>query len=192
MITLRLEKQGESLTFFSEADSTAASLEVEVSMAPGAEGPPPHIHTKQSETFNVSSGLLAATVDGQAHTAEAGQTLVVQAGQAHTFVNGSETEPLVFRATFEPALNFQWALTELAKAAIRAGGSWGDLRLPELAYILRQVRDEYRVAGIPVVLQEILFGLLSKVAVLQGKAKEIAPMDDVERRPQMQFGGQTR
>jgi quercetin dioxygenase-like cupin family protein len=192
MITLKLEKQGESLTFFGEADSTASSMEVEVSMAPGAEGPPPHIHTKQSETFNITAGRLVAKVDGEEHIAEPGQTLVVQAGQAHTFVNGSETEPLVFRATFEPALNFQWALTELARAAIRAGGSWADLPLPELAYILRQVRDEYRVVGIPFVLQDILFGLLARVAVLQGRAKEIAPMSEVDRQPQMQLSGQTQ
>jgi quercetin dioxygenase-like cupin family protein len=192
MTTLKLEKQGESLTFFGEADSTASSMEVGVSMAPGAEGPPPHIHTKQSETFQVTSGRLVAMVDGQEHTAEAGQTVVVQAGQAHTFANGSETEPLVFRATFEPALNFQWALTELAKSAIRAGGSWANLPLPELAYILRQVRDEYRVAGIPFVLQDVLFGLLARVAELQGRAKEIAPMSEVDRQPQMQLSGQTQ
>lgn len=192
MITLKLEKQGESLTFFGEADSTAPSVEVEVSMAPGADGPPPHIHTKQSETFQVTSGRLVAKVDGQEHTAEAGQTLVVQAGQAHTFANGSETEPLVCRATLEPALNFQWALTELAKAAIRAGGSWEDLPMPELAYILRQVRDEYRVAGIPFVLQDILFGMLARVAVLQGRTKEIVPMRGVEGEPQTQLSGQTR
>lgn len=192
MITLRLEKQGETLTFFGEADSSAPSVEVEVSVAPGAEGPPPHMHTKQSETFNVTSGRLVAMVDGQEHVAEVGQTLVVQAGQAHTFANGSETEPLVFRATIEPALNFQWMITELAQAAIRAGGSWGDLPLPELAYILRQVRDEYRVAGMPVVLQDILFGLLARVAVLRGKTVEIVPMSDAESKPQMQLSEQMR
>ncbi len=192
MITLKLEKQGETLTFFGEADSTAASMEVEVSMAPGAEGPPPHIHTKQSETFKVMSGRLVAKADGQEHAAEAGQTLVVHAGQAHTFANGSETEPLVFRATLEPALNFQWALTELARAAIRAGGSWEDLPLPELAYILRQVRDEYRVAGIPFAVQDIVFGLLARVAALQGKTEEIVPMSASESKPQMQLSRQTR
>ena len=192
MITLKLEKQGESLTFFGEADSSAPSMEFEVKMAPGAEGPPPHIHTKQTETFNVTSGRLIATVDGQEHTAEAGQSVVVQAGQAHTFANGSETEQLVFGTTMEPALNFQWALTELAKAAIRAGGSWDDLPLPEIAYILNQVRDEYRVAGIPFVLQDIFFGILARVVVLQGKAKDIAPKDDAAGGPQMQLGEQTR
>jgi hypothetical protein len=65
----------------------------------------------------------------------------------------------------------------MARSAIRAGGSWKDAPLLEVAYLMHQVRDEYRLAGMPVLVQDLLFGLLARVAVLLGKTKEIAPKD---------------
>lgn len=182
MISLNIEKQGEMITFLQEPDSTAPCGEAEVRLEPGADGPPPHIHTRQKEIFNVTSGRMVAEVDGQAHTVEAGETLVVEPGQMHTFSNGSETEPLIIQGTVEPALHFQWMLTEIAKSAIRAGGNWKKVPLVELAYIFYQVRDEYRLAGMPFWLQDIVFGALSRVAVLLGKTKDIAPKDGAPAR----------
>jgi mannose-6-phosphate isomerase-like protein (cupin superfamily) len=182
MITLDLEKQGERLTFFGEADSGAECLELEVRMAPGADGPPPHIHTRSRETFRVKSGRMVATVDGEAHEVEVGQRLELAPGQVHTFSNGSEREALVAHVTMAPALHFQWALSELARAAIRAGGSWDDLPFLEMAYIMYAVRDEYRVAGMPVVVQDVLFGVAARLASVLGRTKEIAPRDGVASR----------
>jgi mannose-6-phosphate isomerase-like protein (cupin superfamily) len=177
MITLNVEKQGERITFLAEADSAAPVAEAEILLAPGASGPPPHIHTRQRETFHVQSGRLIAIVDGRERTLEAGETVVVEAGQVHTFANTSPTEPVAFHGTVEPALHFQWFLGEMARAAIRAGGSWKDVPLLEVAYILHQVRSEYRLAGMPILVQDLLFGLLARAAVLLGKTKEIAAKD---------------
>jgi len=182
MITLNVEKQGEMITFLQEADSTAPRGELEVRLAPGADGPPPHIHREQKEVFTITSGRVIAKVDGQTHTVAEGETFVVKPGQLHTFSNGSETEPLVAHVAIEPALHFQWMLTEVAKSAIRAGGSWKDLPLLELAYIFYQVRDEYRVGGIPFWMQDIVFGALSRLAVLLGKTRAIAPKDGSARK----------
>lgn len=94
MITLNVEKQGEAITFLQEADSSAPRAEVELRLAPGADGPPPHIHTKQKEIFQVTTGRMIAEVGGQLHAVEAGMTLVVQPGQTHTFSNGSGEEEI--------------------------------------------------------------------------------------------------
>ena len=175
MLTFDLEKQGERITFFAEADSTATIVELEVSLAPGEVGPPSHIHTKQSETFHVVSGQMVAHLGKQNHIVEAGETLVVEAGQAHTFANGSESDPLVMRVAVEPALHFQWFLTEMAESAIRGGGSWKDIPLLELAYMLFEMRDQYRVSKMPTIMQSGLFGFLSQLAQLFGKTGQIAP-----------------
>ena len=167
MLTFDLEKQGERITFFAEADSTATIVELEVSLAPGEVGPPSHIHTKQSETFHVVSGQMVAHLGKQNH--------IVEAGQAHTFANGSECDPLVMRVAVEPALHFQWFLTEMAKSAIRGGGSWKDIPLLELAYLLFEMRDQYRVSEMPTIMQSGLFGFLSQLAQLFGKTGQIAP-----------------
>lgn len=174
-VTYALQEQGETLTFFGEADPTAPRLEFEVQMAPGASGPDPHSHPKQRELFAVTSGRLIATVEGIEHQLGPGQELLVEAGEFHTFRNASENEPLAIRCTVEPALNFQWMLTESAKSAIRSGGSWKKASILEGAYILHQIRGEYRLAGMPAVVQNVLIGVLAGVAVLLRETGKIAP-----------------
>ena len=176
MITVTLAKQGETLTFHSEADPTAPRAEGEITLAPGAWGPPTHIHTRQRETFHVVSGRMVAVVDGVEHTVEEGERLIVQAGQAHTFGNASETGELVVRGAVEPGLHFQWFLTEMANAANRGGGSWDDMPLLDAAYILFAVRREYRLTAMPGFVQDIVFGMLAGVALLAGRARRINPI----------------
>jgi len=176
-MTFALEGQGETLTFFGEADNAAPRVEFEVRIAPGAVGPEPHIHPKQSELFAVTSGRMLATVDGVEHVLGPGEELLVQPGEVHTFRNANEGEPLEFRCVVEPALNFQWMLTESAKSAIRTGGgNWKKASLLEAAYILRQIPGEYRLVGMPLVVQNLLLGTLATLAVLLGKARNIEPL----------------
>jgi quercetin dioxygenase-like cupin family protein len=176
MFTYNLEKQGESLTFFSDPDPTAPVVEFECSMAPGANGPEPHIHPLQTETFHVTQGEMLAVVDGEERRIRTGESIVVAPGQVHTFSNPDAGERLTMRITIEPALNFQWYLTEAARSAIRHGGSWKDLPLLEAGYILGQVMDEHELPGIPRFAQRLLFGSLSRLAVLLRKTGEIAPL----------------
>jgi len=177
--TYALKAQGETLTFFGDADSAAPRVEFDVQMAAGAVGPEAHMHPKQRELFAVTSGRMLATVNGVEHELGPGEELLVQAGEAHTFRNASEEEPLAFRCVVEPALNFQWMLTESAKSAIRTGGgSWKNASLLEGAWILRQIPGEYRLVGMPVAVQNLLLGALATLAVLLGKTRNIEPLRD--------------
>jgi quercetin dioxygenase-like cupin family protein len=175
LITLNLEKQGESITFLAEADSTAPRVENEVRLAPGAVGPTPHCHTKQREFFHVVAGSMIVTVEGQTHRVATGETVVVEPGQMHTFANGSESDSLIIRGAVEPALHFQWFLSEMAKIAIRGGGAWNDVPLLEAGFLLYHMRDEYRLGGIPVVVQDLLFGALAWIAERVGRTRDIEP-----------------
>jgi len=176
MITLNLEKQGETLTFFSEPDPSAPILEFECSIAPGKDGPDPHSHPLQTETFHVTEGLMRAVVNGQERFIEEGDSIVVAPGQVHTFSNPKPDRPLTLRITIEPALNFQWFLTEAARSAIRNGGSWKDAPLLEIGYIVNQVIDEQDMPGLPGPVKRLLFGTLARIAVMLKKTGEIAPM----------------
>jgi len=176
MITLNLEKQGETLTFFSEPDPSAPIIEFDCSIAPGKDGPDPHIHPLQTETFHVTEGQMRAVVDGEERIIDEGETIIVDPGQVHTFSNPNPDQPLTMRISIEPALNFQWFLTEAARSAIRHGGSWKDMPLLETAYILNQVIDEHDMPGLPAPAKRLLFGALAKIAVLLKKTGEIAPL----------------
>jgi quercetin dioxygenase-like cupin family protein len=148
VITLDVQPQGERFTFFGEPDPGAPSVEFEVVVAPGSSGPDPHIHAKQVETFQVTSGEMLAKLDEEERVIRAGETLVVPAGQVHAFSNGSSSEPLVIRITMEPALHFQWFMTEFCRLAIENGGRWKDVPLLEAAYVVHQTRDEHEIPGI--------------------------------------------
>jgi len=176
MITLDLKEQGETLIFFGDPDPTAPVLEFECSIAPGKTGPEPHMHPLQTETFRVTRGQMLAKVDGEERIVREGETLVVAAGRVHTFRNPDSTEPLTMRITIEPALNFQWFLTEAARSAIRHGGSWKDMPLLETSYIISQVSDEHDWPGMPRVAKRLLFGTLARLAVLLKKTGDVTPL----------------
>ncbi|CAN5709898.1 hypothetical protein BH23GEM8_BH23GEM8_01250 [soil metagenome] len=189
MTTLTLQEQGETLIFFGEADSSAPEVTFEVHMAPGASGPTPHSHPLQSERFSILSGSIVATIDGEVRRIEAGGDVIVEAGQVHTFFNGSDEESLVLRCTAEPALNLQWFLTEMAQSAIRGGGRWDDASLFEVGYALHQIRGEYRLATVPAPIQTAMVGILAAAAILLGKTRQINPRPVAARtallRPEM-------
>jgi quercetin dioxygenase-like cupin family protein len=175
-IVLNLEKEGEKFTFYGDPDSKAAAVEFNNVLAPGAKGPEPHVHTVQTETFHVISGTMIARVKGQEEkTLNPGEKIVIQPGEVHSFTNGSKDEPLVTRIVVEPALDFQWYITEAAKSGIRNGGSWKDMPLQEAGHLMWLSRDQQRVAGLPYFVLFLLFGTLSILARITGKAKNISP-----------------
>jgi mannose-6-phosphate isomerase-like protein (cupin superfamily) len=176
-IVLDLEKEGKSYTFFGDPDPNSPSLEFENVIAPGDLGPEPHVHMIQKETFHVISGKMIARVGGEERILNAGETIEVPAGVVHSFSNGSSTEPLVNRIVVEPALNFQWFMTEAAKSAIRNGGSMKKIPLLEGGHLMFLARKENRDGTMPYFLQYILFGVLSLFAILTGKSKNISPMN---------------
>jgi len=75
----------------------------------------------------------------------------------------------------EPALNFQWFLSEAAKSAIRNGSSWKNVPLLEVGHLMWLSRDQQQIDGLPYIFQDILFGAISLLAILSGKARNIAP-----------------
>lgn len=175
-IVLYLEKEGEKFTFYGDPDCKAPSVEFNNVLSPGAAGPEPHVHSLQTETFFVLSGTMIARVKGQKErTLLQGEKIVIPPGVVHSFTNGSTEEPLVTRIMVEPALDFQWFISEAAKSAIRHGGSWKDSPLPEIAHLMWLSRDQQRIAGLPYFIQFLLFGILSIIARINGTAKNIAP-----------------
>jgi quercetin dioxygenase-like cupin family protein len=98
---------GESMTFVTTSRETGGEyVEIELRADPDAFVAAAHVHPAQTETFKVESGTLAVEVDGKSHTATAGETLMVEPGQAHKWWNPGDSE-LVFRCEIRPALQFE-------------------------------------------------------------------------------------
>ena len=90
---------GERMTFIrTSADTAGEHVLVELVAQPGAFVAAAHVHPAQVETFEVVSGTLGARVAGKRIEAQAGDTLVVERGQAHTWWNaGGERARLPLR-----------------------------------------------------------------------------------------------
>jgi mannose-6-phosphate isomerase-like protein (cupin superfamily) len=175
-IVLDMPKDGKSYIFYGEPDSSAAAVEFRHVLAAGAAGPDPHIHTKQTETFHVTSGIMVASVKGQEDvTLGPGEKIVIPPGKTHTFSNGSNDEPLNLRIVVEPALDFQWFMSEAVNSGLRNGGSQKDMPLLEGGHLMWLSRDQQRIGGMPYFMQDILFWVLSLAARISGKAGNIAP-----------------
>lgn len=52
------------------------------------------------------------------------------------------------------------------------GGNWVKVPLLSTAYLMYQMRKEYRIAGMPHWLQDVLLGLLASIAKLIGVSKK--------------------
>jgi mannose-6-phosphate isomerase-like protein (cupin superfamily) len=125
----------------SAADSGGKRIEFEITMAPGALGPPKHFHPRQDESWNVLEGELSVFVDDGWRTLGEGQSLSIPPDTVHTLRNRSGG--LVrFRDVHEPALDFQDYIEALHRqaAAGKITGRMTPSTLINGAMVLRQHR----------------------------------------------------
>ena len=74
-----------------EADTGGAFSLVEMTVAPGSQGPHEHHHPDCEESFYVIDGDLRFTVDGQSVPAPSGTFLVIPRGATHGYANPGNT-----------------------------------------------------------------------------------------------------
>jgi quercetin dioxygenase-like cupin family protein len=118
-------------------------VEFLVSLPKGGDGPPLHIHTRQTETFHAVEGQLGIQAGDQKIILDPGESHRLLAGIPHSFFNPNDFE-MTFKVSFTPALNMQWFGREMIKASNRNGGNPKAL---ENAFILWKMRKEYQLAG---------------------------------------------
>jgi len=168
-----LYKIGEKLAFNDDRELTHGNRsEAIVTLTAGKNGPPTHIHTKQTEGFEVISGSMYVSINGKEILLKKGEAAIVNAGEAHTFRNGSEKEILVAKAWFEPALHIEWLLQTMGEDAMANGGDWKNVSLLPAMYAMYRMRKEYRIASIPFWVQDILFGMGAFIAFITGTYKK--------------------
>jgi mannose-6-phosphate isomerase-like protein (cupin superfamily) len=119
-----------------------------VILPPAPVTPRPHVHPRQEEIFTVESGQLEVLVDREWRRLGAGDALVVQPGQVHTFRNVSD-ENVQIRTVHRPALSLERYLERVywlsAMNRIRPARSVSSLLY--LALVWDTHRDHQLVAG---------------------------------------------
>ncbi len=77
------------------AETGGAFFMAEVSVVPGG-GPPPHVHSREDESFYVQQGKLVVQLGDQTFHLSAGDFIHMPRGVAHSFKNvGEETARLL-------------------------------------------------------------------------------------------------
>jgi quercetin dioxygenase-like cupin family protein len=106
---------GDHYTFLvTGAESGGAYFAMEALVPPGG-GPPPHIHTREEETFYVLEGNVEFLLGEQAVAAGPGDFVNVPRGTVHRFQNtGTETARIIL--TFTPAGIEHWFEETLERA----------------------------------------------------------------------------
>jgi quercetin dioxygenase-like cupin family protein len=87
-------------------DSTGEFVEMQFTLPPGCVPPPPHVHPRPTEEYEVIDGALEVMIDGTWRTLTAGQSASVAPGVLHTFRNRSGA-PVRVRNVHRPAERFE-------------------------------------------------------------------------------------
>ena len=155
---------GDTLRFVQTGDETGGEvLEVEVTYLPAHARPVAHFHPRQAEHFDVLTGSIMVSLDGQVREVPAGETIDVPAGIVHSMWNAG-SGPVKMRWETRPALQTQqffetiWGLGQDGKL-----GPKGSPNLLQAAVLMRTYADVFRPASPPPAIQGVLFGVLAPV-----------------------------
>jgi len=117
-------------------------VEMEFVLPSGCVAPPPHVHPRQVEEYEVVEGSFDVNVDGEWRTLGPGESASVPRGALHTFRNRSGGTVRV-RNWHRPAIRFE-EFIERVSTTLRAAGikSKRDPRVPIcLSMVMLQYGD---------------------------------------------------
>jgi mannose-6-phosphate isomerase-like protein (cupin superfamily) len=102
------------------AETGGEYVEMEFVLPPGCVSPPPHVHPRQVEEYEVLEGSFDVMVDGRWQTLGPGESAAVTVGALHTFRNRSGATVRV-RNWHRPAVRFEDFIERTYKT-LRAAG----------------------------------------------------------------------
>ncbi len=167
--TIQLKATGETISFIkSTSDTNGDYVETIVNLPATGEGPPSHRHVFQTELFEAIEGRLGIDCGKDKIVLKPGESYLVPKNTMHRCysVDGSA---ITFRATFSPALNIEYILTEIFEACNRRNSK--DPSPFDACYILRQAKGEYYLGEVPPLIQKTIFPITAKLGKLLGKVK---------------------
>jgi mannose-6-phosphate isomerase-like protein (cupin superfamily) len=146
-------------------DSGGEFVRIEDTAAPGRSRRPVGAHPAQRERFEVLSGSLGLTVDGEQHLLGPGDSFVVEPGARHLPRNAGDGE-LRFVAEMRPAGRFEEFLAEITAA--NNTGREGLAYLLTVARVINRFPDVEHPTPLPRALDRALFAVLAAGGKLLG------------------------
>jgi mannose-6-phosphate isomerase-like protein (cupin superfamily) len=125
----------------SATETGGESVEMEITLPPGAPGSPLHVHPNQEERWDVLEGELTVFLDDRWRPLRAGESLSIPAGHTHTLRNRS-SERVRVRDSHWPALDFEDYIVRLHSLA--EAGKIRDPRSPSTLIHFSMLWQEQR------------------------------------------------
>jgi mannose-6-phosphate isomerase-like protein (cupin superfamily) len=144
-------------------DSGGELVRIEDTAEAGPSRRPIGRHPAQRERFEVLSGTLGLTVDGEQHLLGAGESFVVEPGARHLPRNAGDGE-LRFIAEMRPAGRFEEFLAEIT--AVNNTGREGPTYLLTAARVIHRFPDVESPTPLPRALDRALFAILAAAGKL--------------------------
>jgi mannose-6-phosphate isomerase-like protein (cupin superfamily) len=167
---LQDERFGERYVLLETAEETGGELvRIEDAVRPGPSRRPASAHPRQEERFEVVSGTLGLTVDGQERLLRSGESFVVPPGTRHLPRNAGEGE-LRFVAEIRPAGRFEGFLAEITAA--NNSGREGLAYLLAAAQVLHRFPHVERPTSLPRPVERALFAVLAGAGRLLGMSPD--------------------
>jgi mannose-6-phosphate isomerase-like protein (cupin superfamily) len=173
---------GERLTFSETARETGGEyVRFEALITPGGTLASAHLHPKQTERFEITSGTLTMKVGSSKIEAKPGDVVVVEPGVPHNFWNKTG-EPVRMRVEVRPALSLESLLeTMYGLAADGKTNRWGMPNPFRLAVIADANFDVVRVPIVPAWVQKAALAVGAPIGRLFGYRPVYRPARPVER-----------
>jgi mannose-6-phosphate isomerase-like protein (cupin superfamily) len=149
----------------SARDSDGELVRIQDTAAPGPSRRPTSAHPAQRERFEVLSGTLALTVDGERHLLGPGDSFVVEPGARHLPQNAGDGE-LRFIAEIRPAGRFEEFLAEIT--AVNNTKRHGLAYVLTAARVINRFPDVEHPTPLPRALDRALFATLAAAGKLVG------------------------
>ncbi|HEU4574271.1 MAG TPA: cupin domain-containing protein [Chitinophagaceae bacterium] len=149
-------------------DTNGQLLEMEARYLAHSKEPAAHYHPFQEEEFTVLSGQLSIRFNEEVIILKPGDTLQVPKNKVHSMWNDSDGET-VMNWKVRPALQTEYFLeTVVGLAADGKTNKAGMPGLLQVALMANQFSREFRLIKPPLLIQKIIFAILSPIASLAG------------------------
>ncbi len=158
-------------------DSKGQILRVKVWTKIGAQGPPEHMHPKQTETFEIINGTAGFKLNGKEQILLAGQNITVPMNAPHKFRNAGDNE-LVMVVELKPALKTEFFLETFYSLAKDGKSDKNSVPNNFLHFmtILNEYYGEQFIIGPPIPVQKLLAKVVGGLGKLLGY-KGFVPFD---------------
>ncbi|MEL6150433.1 MAG: D-lyxose/D-mannose family sugar isomerase [Chloroflexota bacterium] len=157
--TITNNMTGEVITFL---ERTPDLLKFEDTLPGNMAGVPPHIHDRQTETFTVLDGVFHAVIDGEHKTLNAGESITVPAGVAHSF-HTKNSGPVKLLVELSPALDYETFFRTMASDQAQQR-----LAPFQIAVMTQDLDLGFYLGGIPKAVQNVMFAGVAAIARMLG------------------------